>query len=126
MAKVTKAMTESKFFCTKCGHEGLPIMRPKGHRREPGHLKKLYCIYCQEEINHAEIRDIEGYTENDFKQEFELGRFINGNRVETKNLFNCSKIDCPYNINGQCWNANKSYECRHRPQIGKENEKCQN
>ena len=83
MAKVTKAMTESKFFCTKCGHEGLPIMRPKGHRREPGHLKKLYCPYCKEVVNHAEVREIGGYTEEDFRQEFESGIFKNGQRVKS-------------------------------------------
>ena len=30
-------MSQSRFFCTECGNEGLPIMRPKGQMREPGH-----------------------------------------------------------------------------------------
>lgn len=115
MAKVYNSLSESKFYCTKCGQEGLPIMRPKGHRREPGHLKKLYCIYCKEEVNHAEVRDIGGYTYEDFLKEFKAGRFVNGLRQPIKNLPECSNNSCPYNINGKCWNDNDSTKCLHKP-----------
>ena len=77
-------MSKSRFFCTKCGREGIPILRKKGQLREPGHLKKLFCIYCQKVVNHAEIREIGGYTEEDFRQEFESGLFKNGQRIERK------------------------------------------
>ena len=46
---------KSKFFCTQCGNEGIPIIRKKSHLRKKGHLKKLYCIYCKKEINHIEV-----------------------------------------------------------------------
>ena len=45
----------SKFICTECGFE-LFLPRPTGKQREKNHLKKLYCIRCQKEINHIEIR----------------------------------------------------------------------
>jgi len=108
-------MSQSRFFCTSCGNEGLPIMRPKGQMREPGHLKKLYCIHCKKEINHAEVREVGKYTEKDFRKEFELGRFKDGQRVEAKDLYQCSNLECPFNIEGKCWNGNGSAECGHKP-----------
>ena len=100
--KKQKQYSLSNFFCTECGHKGIDIMRPSSQQREPGHLKKLYCIYCRKEVNHVEVREIGGYTEEDFKQEFELGRFKNGQRVEEKDLLQCSNNECKYNINGKC------------------------
>jgi hypothetical protein len=62
-----------RFFCTSCGNEGIPIMRSTGALREKGHLKKLYCIYCQKEVNHyecgtdAEVRKFNNkYQRGDF------------------------------------------------------------
>ena len=107
--------TQSRFFCCKCGKEGIPIQRKQCSQREPGHLKKLYCIFCQEEVNHAEVREIGGYTVDDFKLEFELGRFINGQRIPNEELISCSDTLCKYNIEGKCWNSNYSYNCGHRP-----------
>ena len=104
-------ISQSRFFCTKCGREGFPIIRKAGQQREPGHLKKLYCIYCQEEVNHAEVREIGGYTEEDFKREFKLGRFVDGKR---ETLADCTNIKCPFNQNGKCWNSNKDNNCGHR------------
>ena len=49
----------SNFYCTKCGNQGIPISRKNGSRRGYQHLKKLYCIYCKEEVNHIEVRDID-------------------------------------------------------------------
>ena len=104
-------MSQSRFFCTQCGKEGVPIMRKNGQLREPGHLKKLYCIFCKQETNHAEIREIGGYTEEDFRKEFELGRFVNGQRED---LSECSNHRCPFNQNGKCWNSKKDNDCGHR------------
>ena len=56
MAK-TYSTTSSRFFCTQCGREGIPIQRKKGSQKERGHLKKLYCIYCNEQVNHVEIKE---------------------------------------------------------------------
>ena len=69
------------FFCTNCGQKGIPIARSVGKLREPGHLKKLYCIYCKAEHNFAEIGP--GYSEEDFRREFEAGNFKEGKRVLT-------------------------------------------
>lgn len=107
-------MTPSRFFCTKCGRESFPIMRKKGNQREAGHLKKLYCIYCKEEVNHAEIREVGGYDVEDFKQEYTLGRFVNGNKIAIQDLMGCTCKSCPYNVNGKCWNSNYSNDCGHR------------
>ena len=73
----------SDFYCTKCGNKGIPVVRKNGKKKEAGHLKKLYCIYCNQETNHVEIRDDEKYTYNDFKIEFDNGNFIDGKRVLT-------------------------------------------
>ena len=109
-----KATTTSDFYCLRCGKKGMPIARKIGSQREAGHLKKLYCIYCKEEVNHAEIRPFGSYHYEDFKLEFELGRFVNDQRVPLNECLGCSKSECKYNINGKCWNANESYNCGHR------------
>ncbi len=45
---MSRNMTVSDFYCTKCGRKGIPIARKQGQQREPGHLKKLYCLACAE------------------------------------------------------------------------------
>lgn len=30
-------------------------------KREKGHLKKLYCPCCKQEVNHLEVREIDYY-----------------------------------------------------------------
>lgn len=81
MAKTYTPIT-SKFYCTKCGEEGIPVNRKKGQERKSGHLKKLYCLHCQEETNHVEIKECDNnYTYQNFKAEFDSGCFVDGNRV---------------------------------------------
>ena len=110
-------VTLSDFYCTKCGKKGIPIARKVGAQREAGHLKKLYCLYCGEEVNHVEIRPFGNYKYEDFKQEFDLGRFTkDGLRKPIAELYSCSNIECQYNVNGKCWNSNNSYNCGHRPE----------
>ena len=66
--------SESDFYCTGCGQKGCPIFRKKGQERPSGHLKKLYCIACQKEVNHAEVRDINSnYNYQDFLDELYNG-----------------------------------------------------
>ena len=104
--------TISRTFCTACGREGISIPRKAGHQREAGHLKVLYCLYCQKETNHVEIRPFGSYNEEDFKLEFDLGRFLpDGTRVPIKDLKPCKCTDCKCNINGKCWNSNGKNEC---------------
>lgn len=119
MSKVYNT-TQSRFFCTRCGREGIPVQRKRGQDRQGGHLKKLYCLSCQEETNHAEIREIGGYSIEDFQTEFKLGRFIDGNRVPVNELLICSCHKCPFNIDGRCWNANYTYDCKYRPKLEEE------
>ena len=108
-------LLSSHFYCTQCGNEGIPVQRIKGQERKGGHLKKLYCIYCKEEVNHVEIKDNDLYTYEDFREEFELGRFKEGNRENINDLILCDSAECPFNKEGRCWNANKTYDCGHRP-----------
>lgn len=108
-------MSDSKFFCTQCGKEGVPIFRKKGQERKSGHLKKLYCLFCKEEVNHVEVRFAGDYSKEDFEEEFAMGRFIDGNRVPMDELFGCTNNKCPFNKDGKCWNANRSARCGHKP-----------
>lgn len=109
-------ITTSEFYCTKCGRRGIPIARRVGKQREAEHLKRLYCIFCKEEVNHAEIRPFGEYNYEDFKLEFDLGRFVEGNKFSVGELLECSDTECKYNVNGRCWNSNHSYNCGHRPE----------
>lgn len=76
---------ESDFYCTKCGNFVYSLRRLQGQEREPGHLKKLWCPFCNEEHNCAEIRSSAyGYTIDDFNMEFSIGNFDEeGNRKRT-------------------------------------------
>ena len=67
--------TISDFYCTKCGKKGIPIARKLGHEREAGHLKKLYCLYCKQEWDHAECKPFSHYTHEDFLIEFNYNNF---------------------------------------------------
>ena len=109
-----KETTTSDFYCVQCGNKGIPIARKVGSQREAGHLKKLYCIYCKEEVNHAEVRPFGAYNYEDFKMEFELGRFVDGLRIPINECLSCSHIECKYNVNGKCWNCNHSFNCKYR------------
>ena len=71
----------SEFYCIRCGRLGIPIPRKKGAEREGGHLKKLWCLYCKEEVNHVECKPYSHYTYEDFLFERENGNFDEkGNR----------------------------------------------
>ena len=109
----------SEMYCTHCGKRGIDIPRKSGQQREAGHLKRLFCLYCQKETNHAEIRPFGSYTLDNFNEEFKLGRFVNGQKVPIADLLSCSKTTCEYNKSGKCWNATRDYNCGHR--IIKEN-----
>ena len=108
---------EHNFYCIRCGNKGIPLSRNRGHQHGRFHRKKLYCMTCKEEVNHAEVRPfIMTYTEEDFKEEFELGRFQDGQRCPINELCCCSNSECPFNKNGRCWNANNSAQCKHKPE----------
>ena len=79
----------SDMYCCKCGKKGVPVARKFGQYRSPGHLKKLYCVYCQQEWNHAEVRPFYGdYNYNDFKLEMDYHNFNEvGERKEPYRIF---------------------------------------
>lgn len=59
--------TEHSFYCLKCGNKGIPIMRSEAKRKESFHRKKLYCLYCKQEVNHIECAtslDVEEFQKN--------------------------------------------------------------
>ena len=63
-----------RFFCIKCGKEGIPLARKQGHKHERFHRKKLYCPYCKMEINHVECQTDEDVY--NFRVDFEEGVFV--------------------------------------------------
>ena len=89
MRKKNNDFAISRMFCCNCGKEGVPIGRKAGHYREAGHLKKLYCIYCGKEWNHAEVRSMHSdYNYDDFKLEMKYNNFDeNGNRKIPYRIF---------------------------------------
>lgn len=75
-------LTLSDFYCTCCGNKGIPVFRRKSKERESGHLKKLFCIYCQADKNMVEIRNSNKYTLDDFLIEFNGHNFTeDGQRI---------------------------------------------
>lgn len=88
----------SEFYCSKCGSKGIPILRKNGKMREAGHLKKLWCLKCKEEVNHVECKPGTKYDYSDFCIEYEYGNFDeNGLRVRTygelRSLIHNGKIE---------------------------------
>lgn len=72
----------SDMYCTNCGKKNLPVHRNMGQAREPGHLKRMYCVHCQKETNMVEIRPYgKKYTLEWFNLEYNMGNFKDGQRV---------------------------------------------
>lgn len=68
-------VVEHSFYCINCGKKGIPLLRKVGHQREKLHRKKLWCPYCNVEINHVECRN---YAEiEQFNEDFKNGVYIN-------------------------------------------------
>lgn len=67
-----KATQTTDFYCTKCGNKGMPLARKKSHTKEMGHMKKIWCLHCKEEINHVEIRPF------DYNYETLMAKLKNG------------------------------------------------
>ena len=66
------ATQSTDFYCTKCHQKGMPLARRKSRVREQGHMKKLWCYHCQEEVNHVEIRPF------DYNYEKLMQKLVNG------------------------------------------------
>ena len=65
----------SDFYCTRCGKKGISLPRKDNQKREPGHLKNLYCPYCKSQQNAVEIRGYGKYTYEDFEMEYKNKNF---------------------------------------------------
>ena len=77
-------IVENEFYCTRCGSKGIPIVRKRGQEREAGHLKRIFCLKCQEEVNHVECKPFSHYEYCDFLTEFDNHNFDDeGNRKMT-------------------------------------------
>lgn len=70
------AVQSTDFYCTKCGEKGMPLARKKSRVREQGHMKKLWCIHCKEEINHIEIRPFD-YNYDELMKDLKEGKLYN-------------------------------------------------
>ena len=70
MRKTSGRAETSDFYCTRCGRQGIPIARRAGHGLEAGHLKRLFCLTCKEEVNHVECKPFSKYGKEDFFIEF--------------------------------------------------------
>lgn len=68
-------ITYSDMYCTQCGKKNIPVPRKAGSEREPGHLKRMYCIYCKRKVNMVEVKGFGSYTAEDFYWEYENGNF---------------------------------------------------
>ncbi len=64
---------EHKFWCINCGRPGIPVRRKVGFQHSKNHRKKLWCPWCQVEINHVETKNLD--QEFKFREEFENGCF---------------------------------------------------
>lgn len=78
-------MTLSDMYCTQCGQKNIPIPRKISKEREAGHLKKMYCVHCKQEVNMVEIRPFGlTYTFEDFLLEYNYHNFDStGQRVKS-------------------------------------------
>lgn len=73
MCKKRQATRVHEFYCLNCGKSvSLPRRIGKGYKKF--HRKKLYCPYCQNEVNHVECRDELEAAE--FKKRFAAGEFV--------------------------------------------------
>jgi hypothetical protein len=53
----------SYFICPCCGNN-LPLPRPKNRRRTKGHIKHLYCVFCDKVVKTTEVRNGDCYVSN--------------------------------------------------------------
>lgn len=72
--KMSTANVEANYYCMNCGKKNIPIFRKRGYQRETAHRKRMYCPYCQKEVNHFECKTLDDVEE--FKINFEKGLYI--------------------------------------------------
>lgn len=84
----------SRFMCTNCGKETIPIPRQASKKRHWAHLKKMYCPHCKGEYNAFEVvndYDVEVfkklYENGAFKQEAQIAKEIENQKREVLKIF---------------------------------------
>ena len=97
MGHIGKYVVDHEFYCTQCGRKGLPVCR-NGRMRETGHLKKLFCLGCGYETNHAECIPGTKYDKDDFMQEFMAGNFS----ADGLRILSLSEWKAKHNIEEVC------------------------
>lgn len=80
LKKGIKKLTGNKFvinvfYCTECGFR-MELPRPRSKKRETGHLKRLYCCRCKQEINFVECNNT-SYSHKEYLIDKENGVFDN-------------------------------------------------
>ena len=56
----------SYFICPCCGNS-LPLARKKSCKRNKGHIKDLFCVYCNKIVKTVEVRQGDCYVRNNGK-----------------------------------------------------------
>ena len=75
------------FYCIECGNRAMSCIRPRAHRREKFHRKKLYCPTCRATINCVEVKnDCEAF---EFREAFEAGEFVKEAQESIKECMYC-------------------------------------
>ena len=54
----------SYFICPECNN-CFPLPRSKSKKRNKGHIKDLYCIYCKKIVKTTEIRNGDYHVKHD-------------------------------------------------------------
>ena len=70
-----RGYAEHSFYCINCGNKGIPLMRKQGFKHQGMHRKKLYCVFCKQEVNHIECKTFDDVQE--FRLNFENGVYKN-------------------------------------------------
>ena len=71
MGRRNGKMIINDFYCMNCGHKNMSLSRRNSHQHGRFHRKKMYCVFCKQEVNHIECKSYEDVLE--FKENFENG-----------------------------------------------------
>lgn len=75
-------------MCLNCGKAAYSLPRKVSHQYKRGHMKKLYCPHCKQEINCVECFDDTDIF--NFKIKFENGEYEN----ERKESLDFVRAEC--------------------------------
>ena len=54
----------SYFVCPECGNV-IPLPRKKSSKRNKGHIKDLFCVFCNNVVKTTEVREKDAYVKLD-------------------------------------------------------------